>query len=187
MSQLQQHLTNRLLGYPVDARLDELEVEFRAQINSVLDVQLQPTHLDWHCLLEGGRPDIFDLTLRLAREHGLAIRVSDDAVSTRMQAIGLPVNTHRVVDSYRLDTEAKQDTYARMLRELPPGLSEWAVHPSLGNAESKAMEPDSWGVRKADFDFAISPEARDLVDAEGIILLNYRALQDVWVEAPVSP
>ncbi|MGH2820574.1 MAG: ChbG/HpnK family deacetylase, partial [Actinomycetota bacterium] len=30
------------------ARLDEVELELRAQINSVLDAGLQPTHLDWH-------------------------------------------------------------------------------------------------------------------------------------------
>lgn len=170
-----------------NARLDEVEIEFRAQIDAVLNAQLKPTHLDWHCLLEGGRADIFDLSLRLAREHGLAVRVSDESEATRLQEMGLPVNSHRVVDSYRLETEGKQGLYAGMLRELPAGLSEWAVHPSLGNAESQAMEPDSWGVRKADFDFVMSSEARDLLNAEGIILLDYRALQAVWSEVNVSP
>jgi predicted glycoside hydrolase/deacetylase ChbG (UPF0249 family) len=42
------------------AKLDELEVEFRAQIEAVLSARLKPTHLDWHCLHSGGRADIFD-------------------------------------------------------------------------------------------------------------------------------
>ena len=56
------------------ARLDDLELEFRAQIETVLTAGLRPTHLDWHCLADGGRPDIFDLSFQLAREYGLAMR-----------------------------------------------------------------------------------------------------------------
>ena len=48
------------------ARLDEVEREFRAQIGAVVDAGLAPTHLDWHCLGDGGRDDIFDLTVALA-------------------------------------------------------------------------------------------------------------------------
>lgn len=55
--------------------LAELEVEFRAQIESVLAAGLHPTHLDWHTLRIDGRQDIADLMLRLAQEYGLALRV----------------------------------------------------------------------------------------------------------------
>src|SRR5918994_991975 len=114
------------------ARLDELEIEFRAQIEAVLSGGLRPTHLDWHCLRDGGRPDIFDLTFGLAKEYGLALRVFDPAQSTRLQRRGLPTVDHGVVDSTRLATADKTARFARMLRELPPGLNEWAVHPGLG-------------------------------------------------------
>lgn len=162
------------------ARLDEVEVEFRAQIRAVLAAQLTPTHLDWHCLADGGRPDIFDLTLGLAQEYGLALRVHDRVVAGKCQRVGLPVNDHDVLDSYRLETDDKAARYARLLRALPAGLTEWAVHPSLGNAEARALEPESWRVRKADFDFFMSQEARDILDEEGIVLLDYRAVQEVW-------
>src|SRR5687767_12028977 len=59
------------------ARLDEPEVEFRTQIETVVSAGLMPTHLDWHCLYDGGRDDVFDLTVGLAREYGLALRVFD--------------------------------------------------------------------------------------------------------------
>jgi hypothetical protein len=36
------------------AKLEELEAEFRAQIEATLAAQLKPTHLDWHCLRFGG-------------------------------------------------------------------------------------------------------------------------------------
>jgi hypothetical protein len=70
-----------------------------------------------------------------------------------------------------------------LLRELPVGLSEWALHPSLGDAEAQAMEPDGWQVRRADFEFLISTEAREAVASEGIVLLDFRALQQVWIDS----
>ncbi len=162
------------------AKLDEVEVEFRAQIEAVLAAQLKPTHLDWHCLADGGRADIFDLTLGLAKEYGLALRIHDRSRAAQCQSAGLPTNDYDVLDSYRLNTGDKAAHYARLLRALPPGLSEWAVHPSLGNAESQALEPESWQVRKTDYDFFVSQAAPDILAEEGIVLLDYRALQTLW-------
>lgn len=160
--------------------LAEVEREFRAQINAVLAEGLTPSHLDWHCLADGGRPDIFDLSVRLAREHGLALRVHGREAASRLQDQGLPALDHPVLDSYGLGWEDKAARYAELLRALPPGLSEWAVHPSLGDAEAQALEPETWRVRRADFDFVTSPEARRIVEEEGIELLDYRALQAIW-------
>ncbi len=56
-------------------KLEQLEVEFRAQIETVLAAGLKPTHLDWHALRFGDRIDILDLMIRLAKEYGLALRV----------------------------------------------------------------------------------------------------------------
>jgi predicted glycoside hydrolase/deacetylase ChbG (UPF0249 family) len=161
------------------ARLDEVETEFRAQIEAVLSAGLRPTHLDWHCLYDGGRPDIFDLTLGLANEYGLALRVFDPIRSEPLQRRGLPAVEHGVVDSTRLATAGKSARFVRMLRELPAGLSEWAVHPGLGTAEARAIDP-WWSKRAADLRFLVSWEARETVVAEGIVLLDYRALQPIW-------
>lgn len=162
------------------ARLDELELEFRAQIEAVLNAHLHPTHLDWHCLADGGRIDIFELTVGLAREYGLALRVHDRSLAERCQRLHLPTNDYDVLDSYHLETVDKSSRYIQLLRALPPGLSEWAVHPSLGDAEAQALEPDGWRIRKADLDFLTSDEAQSVLDDEGIVLLDYRALQKLW-------
>jgi chitin disaccharide deacetylase len=169
----------RIPEFLAQAKLDEMEVEFRAQIEAVLSAGLRPTHLDWHCLHNGGRADVLDLTLGLAREYGLALRVTDRRLVEQLQSQGLPTDDHEMVDSFRVETVGKSARYVQMLRELPAGLSEWAVHPSLGNAESQAID-GGWPVRKADYEFLISQEAHDTVRAEGIILLDYRALQAVW-------
>jgi chitin disaccharide deacetylase len=162
------------------AKLDELEVEFRAQIEAVLSARLKPTHLDWHCLHSGGRADIFDMMLGLAKEYRLALRVAERPLIEKLQSQGLPTDDYDLLDSFRVDTVDKSARYAQMLRDLGVGLSEWAVHPSLGNAESQAIDPGGWQVRQTDFDFLISLEARELIRQEGIIVLNYKPLQEVW-------
>jgi predicted glycoside hydrolase/deacetylase ChbG (UPF0249 family) len=161
------------------ARLDELEIEFRAQIEAVLSAGLRPTHLDWHCLYDGGRDDVFDMTVGLAGEYGQALRVFDAARSERLQQRGLPAADHGVVDSTRLATANKTTRFVRMLCELPAGLSEWAVHPGRGTAEARAID-GWWAKRAADLRFLMSREARQTVAAEGIVLLDYRALQANW-------
>ncbi len=161
-------------------KIDEVEREFRAQIDVVLDANLSPTHLDWHCLGDGGREDVFDLTFALAKEHGLALRVHHETSAEKCRREQLPVSDHGVLDSYSMESVDKSAQYVNILRLLPVGLSEWAIHPSLGDAEARAMEPVSWLVRKADFDFVMSPEARAVIESEGIVLLNYRELRAVW-------
>jgi len=92
----------------------------------------------------------------------------------------LPAVDYDLLDSFRLDPVNKSARYAQLLHELPAGLSEWAVHPGLDNLELQAIEPDGNHVRQTDYDFFTSQEAKEPVKAEGIILLDYRALQAVW-------
>ena len=63
-------------GFLNQGILDELEDEFRAQIEAVLAAGLKPAHLDWHSLNLDNRADIFDLMLRLAKEYELAFRIT---------------------------------------------------------------------------------------------------------------
>jgi predicted glycoside hydrolase/deacetylase ChbG (UPF0249 family) len=163
-------------------RLDELGIEFGAQIETVMAAGLQPTHLDWHCLRIGDRADIFDLMLGLAREYGLALRLASQSWIEELQSQGFPTNDYVFLDSYLLDPASKSARYAQLLRELPAGLSEWAVHPGLDSSELLAIESDGNHIRQTDFDFLTSQQARDIVREEGIILLDYRALQAVWKE-----
>jgi len=161
------------------ARLDETELEFRAQINAVVDAGLTPTHLDFHCLADGGRDDMLDLTVALASEYGLAVRVWLDPGRQRLRQRGLPVIDQPFLDSFSLGIDGKSAQYAQLLRDLPVGLNEWAVHPGLGNQESQAID-GGWRVRRTDYEFLISPQARALLQQEGIIVIDYRPLQQVW-------
>lgn len=172
--------TDRTAEFLERAKLVELEIEFRAQIGAVLAADLRPTHLDWHCLDSGGRADIFEMTFGLANEHGLALRVASHPFIDQVRQRGLPTNDHDLLDSFRIDIDSKPSRFADLLRTLPPGLTEWAVHPSLGDPESQTIEPDGWRVRRSDFAFLVSAQARQIVEREGIILIGYEPIQRVW-------
>jgi predicted glycoside hydrolase/deacetylase ChbG (UPF0249 family) len=172
---------NRIHEFLEQVSLSELETEFRAQIEAVLAAGLGPTHLDSHCNIHLRRENVLDMTVNLACEYGLALRVSGRPFIEKLQRQSYPTNDHNLLDSYDLDTRDKPVHYHKLLRELPAGLSEWAMHPGIGSTELQAITP-SWHVRQADFDFLMSQKARDLVEEEGIITLSYESLQELWKE-----
>jgi hypothetical protein len=51
------------------------------------------------------------------------------------------------------------------------------VHPGLG--ESQAID-GGWRVRRTDYEFLVSPEAREIVREEQIHVIDYRILQQAW-------
>ncbi|MNC87939.1 hypothetical protein D3C83_37160 [compost metagenome] len=97
-----------------------------------------------------------------------------------MQQQGFPTPDFDLLDSFALSLPDKAARYAALLRELPAGLTEWAVHPSTGSVASQAIDAEGWQVRRSDFDFLVSSEAREIIAAEGIILIGYAPLQEAW-------
>ena len=162
------------------ARTEEVEREFRSQLDTVLRAGLEPTHLDFHSLADGRRDDILDVAMALAAEHGLAARVWLEPGQRKARGRGLPVVDHGFLDSFAVDVEGKADRYAALLRALPPSLSEWAMHPGAGDAQARAADPAGWRVRRSDYEFLVSPRARALIADEGITLISYRPLQEAW-------
>jgi len=177
------YTNDRAAEFLAQAHVHEMETEFRAQIEAVFAAELKPTHLDWHCLSNGGRTDILDMTFGLAREYGLALRIYDPEWIVKLQAQGLPTVEYNLLDSYSLNTADKSARYVQLLRELPAGLSEWAVHPALDHEEMRTIEPDA-PVRQTDYAFVMSQEAREVIRQEGIIVLNYKPLQALWQANP---
>jgi predicted glycoside hydrolase/deacetylase ChbG (UPF0249 family) len=89
------------------------------------------------------------------------------------------VDDYPLMDSTRIDLDGKPARFAKLLHELPVGLSEWAMHPSLGNEESQAIG-SLWRERQTDYEFLTSPEARDLIREERVLVIDYRAKQRAW-------
>ncbi len=106
----------RIPEFLAQVKLSELEVEFRAQIEAVLATSLKPTHLDWHCLYNGGRVDIFEMTVKLAKEYGLAVRVFDRSYGRSLAAPGLAYQRTPCGGYLKLDIAGKSAWFARAVR-----------------------------------------------------------------------
>jgi len=174
---------NRMPEFFAKVNLDELEMEFGAQIEMVLFTGLKPTHLDWHALRIDNQENIWDVLFKLAKEYSLALRVRSQGWIEKVQRQSLPTVDYDFLDSYLLDPATKTERYDELLRELPVGLNEWAVHPGLDSPELLAIEIENNHIRQTDYDFLTSQQARDIVKEEEIVLLDYRALQEIWKEA----
>jgi predicted glycoside hydrolase/deacetylase ChbG (UPF0249 family) len=161
------------------ADLGELEIEWRAQIEKAYERGLQPAQLDSHCNIHDARDDIFALTVRLAREYGLALRVHQPQYFGMLKKQDLPAIDHPDLDSFDLPTRNKSARYVQMLRDLPPGLSEWAIHPARGTQELRTINP-RWRVRAADYHFFNSADCRRVIAEEGIQVVSYCLLQPYW-------
>jgi hypothetical protein len=98
----------------------------------------------------------------------------------------LPAVDHDFRDSVSLDIGTKASRYSRLPDELPAGLSEWAVHPGLGDVASRKID-NGWRVHHTDLEFfLISPEARDAVRQEGIMIIDYGTIKDAWMHRLAS-
>jgi hypothetical protein len=161
------------------ADVQDLEREFRAQIEFVIDHGVEITHLDSHCDIHDARDDIFDMSVGLAKEYGVALRVDNPGYFAQLKKERLLVIDNPYLDSFRIPLQDKTNTYLRLLKELPPGLSEWAIHPAYESAELRALTPE-WPVRATDDTFFNSDEFMQTVNGEGIELVSYRSLQPFW-------
>lgn len=163
----------RLLGIADRERLlaqadpADVEAEFRAQIERFLDAGLRPTHLDWHALADGGREDVFDLTLGLAEEYGTGIRAWTDRGRRLLVAAGRVAQDGPFLDSFGLPVAAKERLLLERIRALPAGLHEWAMHPALASGE------DGSDVRTTDRAVLLGGAVRGALEAEGIEVLGW--------------
>ncbi len=159
--------------------LKELEIEWRAQIETVLANALHPNQLDSHCNIHDARADIFWMSVRLAQEYGLALRVHQKEFIEALKQKGLPVIDHTDLDSFDLPTKGKSELYLDLLHQLPAGISEWAIHPARCTKELRTINP-RWRVRAADYKFFNSDVCRKAIQKEGIQIISYQVLQPAW-------
>jgi chitin disaccharide deacetylase len=59
------------------------------------------------------------------------------------------------------------------------------VHPGLGDVASRKID-NGWRVRHTDLEFLISPEARDAVRQQGIMIIDYGMIKDGWLHRLAS-
>src|SRR6266567_1311686 len=165
---------------------NDVEVELQAQIERALAMGVRPTHLDSHQyrLIMNGK-EMFDVMLRVAHKYKLPIFVTRDwfADYPYLQTSLGPgdiVLDHTVTIDPGVAPEKWADFYRTALKNLPPGVTEFVIHPGFDDEELRAAtrERSTWGSawRQRDYDFFTSDQFRDILAQQKIKLITWREL-----------
>jgi Uncharacterized protein conserved in bacteria len=169
--------------------------ELRAQIDKAIASGVQPTHLDTHMGSVMANPELFKIYLNLADIYHLPV------LFPRAYLSWLPPDLAKSMESkiFLLDNlfmlEPKMiegkwiDAYKKGIEALKPGLNEMIVHLAVDNDEMKAITKghDDYGSawRQHDLDLISSPEFKELLKTNHIILIGWKQIRDL-MNAPTS-
>ena len=186
------------------AQLDvaAVEKEFRAQIDTALQAGIDVTHIDSHVGI-AVIPELIDVYVQLALDYevpALLIRdheryrrepylgVIDPAcyqqALERLESEGFPI-----VDHFRLSPPANRkgpfvEPYERVVRELPPGLTYFALHPSAPG-DTEAIFPPGWArLRMAEHRLLQDPAFEQFIADQGLHIVGCRQLRDAMRARP---
>ncbi len=170
------------------AKIDEVRMELKNQIDFALSFGLKPSHLDSHMYTLGVRQDLIDLYCELGKEYNLPILLSKKLIAYTgenpddFNFYNIPVIESVFMGSYpEFEGEGLAAYYENCLQNLPPGLSILLIHPALLSDEIKQITLDhpNFGAewRGEDAAFFTGIKCRELLAANNIELVHWGSPQ----------
>jgi predicted glycoside hydrolase/deacetylase ChbG (UPF0249 family) len=168
-----------------NAKPQEVEREYRAQIQRAMGLGIRPTHLDTHMGSALATPEILAVYVKVAHEFHLpmlAPRIPGDPLKLAALLSEKDVMLDSVVianPSVRPDQW--KEFYLDAIKNMKPGLTEIIVHLGHDDAELQAVTVDhpdygsAW--RQRDFDVVSSPEFKKALQGNHVILVKWKDLQ----------
>ena len=173
------------------ARLDEVETELRAQIDRAYAIGIKPTHVDSHMYALYGTPGLFRTYTRVARSYKLPFLAVFDSPTAAIRAELMPsdIVPDKVIMRLEKGTPAEwRKYYLDAIRDMKPGLTVILVHLGYDDAELRAVTTgwDSWGAdwRQRDYDFITSPEFKQELKDNNVVMVTWRDIQKAMYPAP---
>jgi chitin disaccharide deacetylase len=170
--------------------------EITAQVERALAAGIDVTHIDTHMgtvlhlgfvesyvripLEHGIPPFVVRPTAEVLQARGLdqALVGSINVVVEALAAQGVPVFDDIRSPSFT-SREAHLDQVKNELTSLKPGLTYLIIHPSKDTPELRAILPNRWQARVADYETFMKEELRAFIDAQGIRIIGWRQLRDL--------
>ena len=172
-----------------------VRAELAAQLKRALSWKLDVTHVDAH-MGAAAHPKYLSDLFELALSHGLppvfprqtatawqaAGLDGEDALQAEQAAFALEERGVPLIDHLRmlpLDTAGDHATLTRqMLRDLPPGITHFILHPARDTPELRAVCGD-WPSRVANYHALMDPGLRREIRNLGVHVIGYRPLRDL--------
>jgi predicted glycoside hydrolase/deacetylase ChbG (UPF0249 family) len=163
---------------------EEAAREVRAQVETALKMGIHPTHLDAHMYVLFSSPALMAVLANVAHEYHLPFLMAKiPGTPPDMYAALKPTDVivdHVFMASPPIKPDEWLSYYTRVLKTLPPGVSELIVHLAYDDAEMQAVAVDrvdygsAW--RQRDFNVMTSPEFRQALKENHITLVTWREL-----------
>jgi predicted glycoside hydrolase/deacetylase ChbG (UPF0249 family) len=152
------------------ARKDEARIELGMQIDEFRKIMGRfPTHLDSHHHV-GRHEPILELVLDFAHAIKVPVRSQDDDVRAAARRLALKTPDHFMGESGPEAYWSSERVLAH-LRELPGGVTEFMTHPGYYDAD---LAYSRYGrQRETEVDGLTDPQARALIEREGIRLIHF--------------
>lgn len=168
-----------------NAKAEEVEREIRAQVELAIKMGLKPTHLDSHMGTLFAYPAFLAAYIRVAKDHGVpyfAPRVANlpDELLAALGLDPLLLDGFAMADS-GVKPEQWREFYANVVRTLKPGVTQLIAHLGYDDAELGAVTVDhpdfgsAW--RERDLRVVMSPEFRNLLEENGVKLIQWKDLR----------
>ena len=165
--------------------IDEVEREFRAQIEMALKNIPQISHISGHMGSTGFDPQITELMRRLAKEYNLP-------AIDRVSAMEEYDFSYAGYDGAHKTFAEKEASFIKMLNKLEPGKNYMFIdHPALDNEEMQTVghigyenvAEDRQGVT----DLFMSPKVKAAIQERNIRLISYNDLTKSLPRAEATP
>ncbi len=155
--------------------------ELKMQIQQAVTAGINITHIDTHMFAI--YPTFVDLYLRLADEFGVpafALQPGIPQIGSlpdTVDSVKRPLLNAWCVMSYE-DHENRFEQAQHHLDNLPPGITNFLLHPAKDTPELRAIAPD-WRTRVADYHLFTDERFRNYVQQSGIQIIGWRALKEL--------
>lgn len=162
----------------------EVERELRAQVDLALALGIRPTHLDSHMGALFTTPALYATFARVARDYRLpflAVRTPGaEALLATLSARDVVLDA-LVIAGPEVPRDRWQAFYLQAVRDMKPGLTEMIVHLGRDDAELQAVtvRHEAYGSawRQRDYDVVTSPEFRQALRDNKVILVTWKEIQ----------
>ena len=167
----------------------EAEKELRAQIDRAIASGVQPTHLDTHMGSVLANPELIKIYLNLSEIYHLPILFPRAYLSWFQPDMAKSMESKVFLIDNLFMLEPKMitakwiDAYKKAIETMKPGLNQMIVHLAIDNDEMQAITKghDDYGSawRQHDLDMISSPEFKELLKTNHIILIGWRQIRDL--------
>jgi predicted glycoside hydrolase/deacetylase ChbG (UPF0249 family) len=166
-------------------KAEDAEREIRAQVERAIAMGIHPTHLDSHMGVLFSRPDLFAAYVKVAHDYKLpflAVRTPNTSAALLSQLSDKDI----VLDALEIANPNVGPSdwkafYLTTIKNLKPGVTEIIVHLGHDDAELQAITVDhpdygaAW--RQRDFDAITSPEFKQALQQNHIVLIGWKDLK----------